>query len=124
MQNHVCFTPNSGHQTTGCDVRFVPIADIPTVVTKTERPARGGLSPSVGVIARLSIFIASRGSFGLLRDVLGLLIALHHRSVVRRHVSIEATDLGRFGAVPSVVNFGQHSVRRGGNDTALDKTGE
>src|SRR5438067_10799845 len=62
-------------------------------------------------------------SFGLLSDFLGLLIALYDRVVVRRHESIELPDPGRFRTVPRAVNFGQHSVSRRRNDTALHEAG-
>src|SRR5215203_691753 len=53
---------------------------------------------------------AGTTSVVLFGDLLGLLIALDDRGVVRRQENIELRDLGRFRAVPRAVDFGQRSV--------------
>src|SRR5262249_19324565 len=73
------------------------------------------------LMERDEYFILSLGSPRLLRDVLSLDVALDDRSVVRRHVSIELTNLGRLRAVPGAVNFRENCIGRRGDDTTLDQ---
>src|SRR5262245_53732464 len=78
----------------------------------------------LGWLTEHGAWVISASANGPFHDVLGLLKTLYDGSVVRRHESVELSDLGCFRAVPRAMDFGQHGVRRGRNDTALDETSE